>query len=175
MFLRYDQNHIYIQTEERKHAQIAPPVGWQLGFDDAPVLLAEAEIPGIAAHFTCHLTNVNPPTVQVRGRYQDGIMLSTETHINRGGTVSRGEELVALDQQRNRHKIPWEEIQIQNLTNHIAGLDRFLQWLRLSPEGGQDCSEQIQQENDLAKKMRDAEFEMIRTRALLAAQNRKKR
>lgn len=59
---QYDSHERKLRLEERDNATA---IGWAIGFDGSPVLLAEAEMAGIAAHFTCHLTNDSPPMVKI--------------------------------------------------------------------------------------------------------------
>ncbi len=56
-------------------------------------LLIEADMPGTAAHFSCYLIAADPPTVCVRGRFADSVMLSTDSVVRANGGVRRGDHL----------------------------------------------------------------------------------
>ena len=78
--------------------------------------------------------------------------------------------MILFDVHRNRHIVPWADVRQHGLITHVEGFDKFLDWLCLSPEGGQSLSKQKQKEHELKLRMHMAEMEVNRTKALLAQQ-----
>ena len=78
--------------------------------------------------------------------------------------------LIVFDVHRHRHVVPWEDARQQGLFSHLQGFDKFLEWLCLSPDRGQDLSRQQEKREELMVQLRMAQIEVNRTKALLAQQ-----
>ena len=78
--------------------------------------------------------------------------------------------LIVFDVHRHRHVVPWEDARQHGLLSHLQGFDKFLEWLCLSPDRGQDLSRQQEKREELMVQLRMAQIEVNRTKALLAQQ-----